>query len=172
MFLGDNILEYGGSNPYFKISWKIFWRHNFRVWVGDALSICNAKALTDICGSPITKNLGTYLSVPLIHGHIKKDAYKEILEKTQKRLAAWKSASLSFVGRCTLINFVTSAIPVYVTQSIKLPSEISKSLDKINRDYLWDNTVDKKKIHLVNWDTVCLPKFLGGKGIKKMKLMN
>ncbi|KAK2650981.1 hypothetical protein Ddye_018470 [Dipteronia dyeriana] len=125
-----------------------------------------------MCGSLITKNLGTYLGVPLIHGRITKDTYKEIIEKTQKRLAAWKSDSLSFVGRCTLIKSVTSALPVYFKQTIKLPMDIYTSLDKINRNFLWGSSDAKKKIHLVKWDTVCLPKKLGGLGINKMKLMN
>ena len=41
-----------------------------------------AKELADVCGSPITQNLGNYLGVPLIHGRITKDTYKEIFEKT------------------------------------------------------------------------------------------
>ena len=78
----------------------------------------------------------------------------------------------SFAGRCTLIKAVTSAILIYVMQYIKLPSEVCKKLDKIYRDFLWGDTFDKKKMHLVNWDTMCLPKNLGGLGIKKTKKMN
>ncbi|KAK0605740.1 hypothetical protein LWI29_030217 [Acer saccharum] len=131
-----------------------------------------SRALAATCGSPITNDLGNYLGVPLIHGRITKGTYAEIVEKTHKRLASWKSASLSFVGRCTLIKAVTSAIPVYAMQSIKLPLEICSKLDKINRDFLWGSSVDSKKIHLVNWDTVCLPRNLGGLGIKKTKKVN
>ncbi|KAK3184287.1 hypothetical protein Dsin_031573 [Dipteronia sinensis] len=112
-----------------------------------------ARALAELCGSPVTKNLGSYLGVPLIHGRITKDTYKEILVKTQKRLATWKSASLSFAGRCTLIKSVTSALSVYAMQSIKLPSDICKTLDKINMDFLWGSSVDRRKIQLINWET-------------------
>ncbi|KAK3230915.1 hypothetical protein Dsin_002796 [Dipteronia sinensis] len=45
-----------------------------------------AKELADICGSYLTKNLGNYLSVPLIHGRITKDTYNEIHEKAQNRM--------------------------------------------------------------------------------------
>ncbi|KAK0586532.1 hypothetical protein LWI29_008529 [Acer saccharum] len=142
------------------------------VYCSSNISSSYAKDLADLCGSPITNKLGSYLGVPLIHGRIRSDTYKVILEKTQKRLASWKSASLSFAGRCTLIKAVSSAIPVYAMQSIKLPSEISKNLDKINRNFLWGSTPEKKHVHLVSWDVVCLPKHLGGLGIKKTKLMN
>ena len=47
-----------------------------------------AKKLEDVCGSPITQNLGNYLGVPLIHGRITRDTYNDIIVKTQKRLAS------------------------------------------------------------------------------------
>ncbi|KAK2660241.1 hypothetical protein Ddye_006774 [Dipteronia dyeriana] len=131
-----------------------------RVYYTSNISDRKAFVLANICGSSITKNLGSYLCVPLIHGRIKKDTYREILLKTQKRLSTWNTVSLSFADRYTLIKSITFAIPVYAMQSIKLPSKISTSHDKINRDFLWGNSVDRKKVHLVKWDTVCLPKNL------------
>ncbi|KAL5785608.1 hypothetical protein ACOSQ2_008000 [Xanthoceras sorbifolium] len=92
--------------------------------------------------------------------------------KTQKRLASWKSATFSMAGRVTLIKAVTAAIPFYSMQTIKLPNDMCCRLDKVNRDFLWGHTVDKKTIHLVNWRTVCTPKGNGGLGIKSTKLMN
>ena len=50
--------------------------------------------------------------------------------------------------------------------------EVLLLLDKLNRDFLWGNRANQKKIHLVKWDDVCLPKMNGGLGIKKMKVMN
>ncbi|KAK2641326.1 hypothetical protein Ddye_023089 [Dipteronia dyeriana] len=131
-------------------------------------NICDnhAKDLANVCGSPITKNLGNYLGIPLIHGHAIKNTYNEIFEKSQKRLASWKSISLSLAKRCTLIKAVVSALLVYAMQSIKLSSEICSKLDKRNRDFLWVSSAEKKKIHLVKWETVCLPKRKGGLGIK------
>ncbi|KAK3219049.1 hypothetical protein Dsin_013019 [Dipteronia sinensis] len=72
-------------------------------------------------------------------------------------------------GRATLIKAVTSALPVYTMQAAKLPSEICHNLDKLNRNFLYGHTLDKKTIHLISWDTVCIPKRNGGLGIKKMK---
>ncbi|KAK2645783.1 hypothetical protein Ddye_020978 [Dipteronia dyeriana] len=98
--------------------------------------------------------------------------YNEIIEKTQKRLAVWKIVSLSLTGRCTLIKSVTSVLPTFAMQYIKLPIKVWHTLDRINKDFLWGSKYDNKKINLVKWDTVCLPKKLGGLGIRKMKLMN
>ncbi|XP_021810643.1 uncharacterized protein LOC110753955 [Prunus avium] len=47
-----------------------------------------------------------------------------------------------------------------------------KKLDQLNRNFLWGHTTDQAKVHLVNWDTACKPKFAGGLGIKNSAPMN
>ncbi|KAK0578928.1 hypothetical protein LWI29_018508 [Acer saccharum] len=117
----------------------------------------DAKLIAEVCDSPITKDLGKYLGVPLIHGRVRVRTYWDIVERTQKRLAAWKMDSLSLAGRVTLIKAVTSALLIYAMQTVKFPSEMCYKLDKINRDFLWGHS-SKAAVHLVKWDTVCLPK--------------
>ncbi|KAH7853979.1 hypothetical protein Vadar_008790 [Vaccinium darrowii] len=39
-------------------------------------------------------------------------------------------------------------------------------LDKINRDFIWGSTPDKKKLHVAGLDKVAKPKYLGGLGIR------
>ncbi|KAK2662565.1 hypothetical protein Ddye_001139 [Dipteronia dyeriana] len=142
-----------------------------RVFCSNNISDNKAKVLATKCGSPMTNNLGKYLGVPLIHNRITKATYKDILEKSEKRLVSWKSATLSFASRSVIIKVVASALPIYSMQSIKLPSELCASLDKLSRDFLWGNSIDKRKIHLVKWDTICLPKKMGGLSIKNMNFM-
>ncbi|XP_040372858.1 uncharacterized protein LOC112194030 [Rosa chinensis] len=131
-----------------------------------------AADISSTCGSPLTTDLGKYLGMPLIHSRITKSTYASILDKVQNRLAGWKCKVLSLAGRLTLIHSVTATIPNYAMQTTRLPMYICDDLDKINRNFLWGDTENKKKIHLVNWDTVCLPKNLGGLGIKKSSDMN
>ncbi|KAK3218555.1 hypothetical protein Dsin_012525 [Dipteronia sinensis] len=131
-----------------------------------------AKIISEFCGSPLTKNLGKYLGVPLIYGTVSKRTYGVMVEKVQSGLAAWKSDTLSLAGRVTLIKDVTFALLVYTMQSVKLTSDICLKLDKLNMNFLWDHTDAKKTTHLFKWDTVCLPKKRGGLGIKRMKGMN
>lgn len=54
----------------------------------------------------------------------------------------------------------------------KLPVSTCESLDKLNRDFLWGDCDEKRKVHLVNWDVVCQPKTSGGLGNKKIVAMN
>ncbi|KAK3229956.1 hypothetical protein Dsin_001837 [Dipteronia sinensis] len=42
----------------------------------------------------------------------------------------------------------------------------------MNRNFLWGHTSSNSTVHLINWDTISLPKRNGGLGIKKTKCMN
>ncbi|XP_050386206.1 uncharacterized protein LOC126802601 [Argentina anserina] len=131
-----------------------------------------ATCVSRICGSPLTNDLGKYLGMPLIHERVNHHTYAGIYDKFQSRLSSWKSKTLSMAGRLVLIQSVSSAIPNYAMQTARFPVSLCDKLDKLNRDFLWGDTEDKKKIHLVNWETVCKPKILGGLGIKRTYDMN
>ncbi|CAL5397659.1 unnamed protein product [Camellia sinensis] len=42
-------------------------------------------------------------------------------------------------------------------------------MDKLNRNFLWGDTSDKKKVHLIKWDKVCRKKDYGGLGIRRAR---
>ncbi|CAL2259580.1 unnamed protein product [Prunus armeniaca] len=88
------------------------------------------------------------------------------------RLAAWKSKLLSLAGRATLIQAVTTFIPVYAIQTTKLPVSVCNDLDRLNRNFFWGSSEKKYKIHLCQWDLACRPKGKGGLGFKKTASMN
>jgi len=47
-----------------------------------------------------------------------------------------------------------------------LPQSILKEVDKICRAFLWGCNAEKKKIALVSWEKICLPKRKGGLNVK------
>ena len=57
-------------------------------------------------------------------------------------------------------------------QTAKLLLQLCHDIDKLNRNFLWGDVEDHRRLHLVNWDTVCQPKAIGGLGIKKTSYMN
>ncbi|XP_004289445.1 PREDICTED: putative ribonuclease H protein At1g65750-like [Fragaria vesca subsp. vesca] len=87
-------------------------------------------------------------------------------------LSGWSSKTLSMAGRLTLVQSVTASIPIYAMQTAKLPLSLCESIDKANINFLWGDSNEKKKIHLVNWESVCKPKHRGGLGLKKTADMN
>ncbi|OMO68562.1 reverse transcriptase [Corchorus capsularis] len=117
-------------------------------------------------------DLGRYLGVPLLHRRVSRHTYDHLVDRVKKRLASWKANSLSLAGRATLVQSVTSSMPVYTMQTSKLPSSVTNQIDSLNRDFLWGSTDDKKKVPLVKWDSVCQSKSSGGLGFRKLGMMN
>ncbi|CAL8105061.1 unnamed protein product [Prunus armeniaca] len=131
-----------------------------------------AKEISCICGSPLTEDLGRYLGMPLLHSLIDKRTYSSLIDKVHKRLAAWKGKFLSLAGKATLIQSVTSAVPIYAMQTAKLPTSVCDALDKLNRNFFWGRSEKRSRVHLCQWDLVCRPKSKGGLGFKKTGAMN
>ena len=88
------------------------------------------------------------------------------------KLAGWKIRFLSFAGRSVLVKSVMSTIPNYVMQAAALPTHLCDKLDKINRDFLWGSTSEKRRLHLVGWSKIIRLKEEGGLGIQAAKFKN
>ncbi|GAU11643.1 hypothetical protein TSUD_334560 [Trifolium subterraneum] len=57
-------------------------------------------------------------------------------------------------------------------QYAKLPKSLCNEMEKIQRSFLWGDTNQSRRPHLVGWDVCCLPMNEGGLGIKKLHHMN
>jgi hypothetical protein len=73
---------------------------------------------------------------------------------------------MSFAGRLTLTKSVLSSIPYYHMQYAKIPKTLCDEMEKIQRGFLWGDTDQKRKPHMISWDVCCLPKKDGGLEIK------
>jgi hypothetical protein len=142
------------------------------IFLPSRSNISRAPLLERELGFKISRSFGKYLGVPIITDGRNKQVYDFLVEKVRTKLAGWKARTLSMAGRCTLINSITSAIPTHVMQCCLLPTSISKELDKLNRSFLWGDTVEKKKVHFLNWKTITQAKEDGGLGIKRSKSRN
>ncbi|CAL1375704.1 unnamed protein product [Linum trigynum] len=115
---------------------------------------------------PMTQDLGKYLGVPVLHGRVTKHAYKYIIDRIDQRIAGWKAEDLSLAGRVTLAISVLNAIPSYVIQTSVLPAGICDYLDHKIRAFIWGSQEGRRRIHLINWEMICLPKDQGGLGLR------
>jgi hypothetical protein len=106
--------------------------------------------LCGILGVSSTPNLGKYLRFPLrSNGRSTRD-FDFIVEKVQAKLSSWKAKLLSPACRVILVQSVTSAILAYYMQNVALPIRVCSNLDKLNRDFLWGSTNERKKMHMVS----------------------
>jgi hypothetical protein len=60
-----------------------------------------------------------------------------------------------------------ASLPLYYFSFFKAPCCVIKSLEMIQRNFLWGGGREEKKICWVKWDQICLPKEKGGLGVKK-----
>ena len=68
------------------------------------------------------------------------------------------------------MQFVLTAMLVYLVMAIDLPQWATKAIDKIRRSYLWRGRKEARGGHcLVAWETACSPTELGGLGISNLK---
>jgi hypothetical protein len=102
-------------------------------------------------------NLGRYLGANLANGRSTRGHFKHIVHKIQNKLSGWKQQCLSLAGRITLSKSVISSIPYYHMQYAKIPKTICDEIEKIQRGFLWGNTDQGRKTHLVNWNVCCQP---------------
>ncbi|CAN1320314.1 Putative ribonuclease H protein At1g65750 [Linum perenne] len=100
----------------------------------------------DVLGIAPTPNLGRYLGVPILNGRVTKHTYDFLLDRLDSRWVGWKTASV-------------------------LVSVFDK-IDRKIRNFIWGSTDGVRKLHNVNWDTVCKPKNHEGLGLRSAREMN
>ncbi|CAN1177967.1 Putative ribonuclease H protein At1g65750 [Linum perenne] len=121
---------------------------------------------------PLTQNLGRYLGVPILHERVTAHTYQEILDRIDKKLTGWKVKTLSLAGRVTFAQSVLAAIPAYAMKTSVLPVNTCEEIDRRIRNFVWGTTAEERKVSLVSWENICLPKEKGGLGLKMARQLN
>lgn len=128
--------------------------------------------IRNITGIEFSDRLGKYLGIPPLNDRANKEKFNFIVEKVWSRLTGWKAKNLNLAGRCTLIQSVLAGVPSYVMQMVWLLQATCDALNKLNRNFLWGSTIDKRRLHLINWKKVTQPKIKGGLGFRETRQAN
>lgn len=88
------------------------------------------------------------------------------------RADGWKLHCISRAERLTLSQSVLSSSPIFHMQMERLPACVHAELDKTMRRCVWGSNGGGRYVHLLRWDTLCLPKKQGGANLKPTKDMN
>ena len=138
------------------------------------LPVGNVENLDDLAselGCRTTARPSTYLGLPLgMRRNLK--VWDGMEERFRKKLVLWKRQYILKGGRLTLIKGALSNMPIYTMSLIQIPKRVKSRLEKIQRDFLWGGGNQDRKIHLVNWNTVCTSQRKGGLGILRLEKLN
>ena len=107
-----------------------------------------------------------YLGAPMVESTINQVSWKELLDKINKNLSLWTFRTLNFPSRLTLVKSVLQAMPMYLFSVLASPKSILKQIRNLQRQFLWGGTKDIRKWPLVEWQTICTLKSLGGLGLR------
>ncbi|KAB1224245.1 hypothetical protein CJ030_MR2G005722 [Morella rubra] len=109
-----------------------------------------------------------YLGLPLFIGRSREKAFKEVKAKILAKVAEWKIRSLSQARRTIQIKSITTAMPIYCISYSLLPKGWCTKIDKILKDFWWGFPTQKPRNYMPRaWDSICLPKELGGLASRK-----
>jgi len=121
---------------------------------------------------PHSTSLGKYLGCSLFQGWADPELFQTLMTKASSKLDSWKAKCFSKAGRVVLIQSNPETLPSHTMQCFRLPSRITDQIDRIHRDFFWNNSASDRGFSLIAWDKICRPKKLGGLGLRKTVAVN
>jgi hypothetical protein len=103
-----------------------------------------------------------YLGFQLNPNCYLKSDWSWLIAKMEKRLKQWSHIWLSRAGRLVLVKSVLEAIHVYWMSLAWIPIGILERLHRLCFKYLWEGSQEKVVLPWVRWESLALPKALGG----------
>jgi hypothetical protein len=118
--------------------------------------------ISNIIPYPTNTNTSLYLGLPILMGNSKKRAFQGIINNVLSKIEGWRAKTLFQAGILVLIKSVAS--------SFLLPMSFCNELDRIFKKIWWGFPSKKtRNLSLKAWDSLCIPKQLGGMGLRKMR---
>ncbi|GJX14579.1 hypothetical protein Tco_0206337 [Tanacetum coccineum] len=142
-------------------------------------TLANAKNLSRILtcfhlvsGLKVNFNKSKLFGLPIGANMSRLSNWSPLVERFQKRLSNWKSKSLFYGGRLTLLQSILGNLGVYFFSTFKAPTTIIKKLESTRRNFFWGGNLDEKKMAWITWDKVIAPLNQGGLSIGSLKISN
>lgn len=105
-------------------------------------------------------------------GKSKKEIFSYLREMMVKKMNAWSEKALSKAGKEVLLKVVAQAVPTYAMSCFKLPVSLCREFSSLMVNFWWGSNGDKKKVHWMNWKSLCKSKINGGLGFREFQAFN
>ncbi|PKU66032.1 Putative ribonuclease H protein [Dendrobium catenatum] len=113
----------------------------------------------------------TYLGIPISTKKLKASHFQPLLSRIFALLEGWKNKFLSFAGRVQFLKFTISNTIAYWIRGSIIPKGCCASINKLCSKFLFHNNLVERKLHLISWSNVTLPKAKGGLGIPSIEAL-
>ncbi|PKU64553.1 Putative ribonuclease H protein [Dendrobium catenatum] len=132
----------------------------------NAQEVCQALSIHNIV------NNITYLGIPLSFYRLKIADFLPLMDSVSKKMNGWKACLLSFAGRMQYIKFTIQNTIAYWIRGSIMPKTVHKFIKRSSSKFLFfGDNMEVKKLHMVAWDKICLPKNKGGLGIPSISAL-
>ena len=85
-----------------------------------------------------------YLGLPLSLRKLTREQFQPIIDKTADQLPGWKADLMTRAGRAVQVQFVLTAMLIYLAMAIDVPHWAIKAIDKIRRNFMWRGRQESK----------------------------
>jgi hypothetical protein len=109
-----------------------------------------------------------YLWLPVYVGQSKMKVFEYLKDRVWSKIQGWKEKMLSKAGKEVLIKACAQAIPMFAMACFDITKSLCDQISSMVCRYWWSYMQNEKKMHLISWKTLTLPKKDGGLGYKDL----
>jgi hypothetical protein len=93
-----------------------------------------------------------YLGAMIGIDRLRVSDFEPLLDKVRKKLSTWKSKSLAFAGRVTLIKAVLQSMPIFILSASWVPKTVIEKLEQLFRMFLWSKDGKTRGLAMIKYD--------------------